>query len=200
MFAGFHHTQNYFCFFTVAFFVAAAWLMSVGGAEAATPANLQGFCSSKFPNSQYTMRRTRLGPRHFCRRSGTVGGYTMQGIHSGSVCQWQTGQRAYRQNGRAVMCAAGARTVPLRYNLPKNQRLISRNVQPRQLPVHRAAVPTAPAPRRPNLAQYCARTHHMSQPNYSLLDHRVNYSAACQMTTGRSNFRFNGSRQNPACT
>lgn len=67
---------------------------------------------------------------------------------------------------------------------------------------------------RPNLVQYCACTHYMSQANYShrlrtwvctqcsqysLVHHRVNYGAACQMTTGRTNFRFNGSPQNPVC-
>ncbi len=65
------------------------------------------YCNESFPNSAYETRAESSGVKHYCRRQGATGGFTMQPVDLAVACQISQGVSQYRVVGARVYCTAG---------------------------------------------------------------------------------------------
>ena len=82
---------------------------SAGGAAAdnaqdAGPLDLVAYCRQTFPNSMYEHRSGPTGVEHYCRQTGTTGGFTLQKADLAAACRSQQDTDSFRKSGVQVIC------------------------------------------------------------------------------------------------
>ncbi|MDH3742310.1 MAG: hypothetical protein OER56_12005, partial [Hyphomicrobiales bacterium] len=82
---------------------------SAGGAAAdaaqdAGPLDLVAYCRQAFPNSMHEHRNAPTGVEHYCRQTGTTGGFTLQKADLAAACRAQKNTDGFRKSGVQVIC------------------------------------------------------------------------------------------------
>jgi hypothetical protein len=70
----------------------------------AGPVDLAAYCRTEFPNSAYEKRFEPTGIKHYCRRPGATGGFTLQGIDLAAACRTQRNADSFLKAGNEVVC------------------------------------------------------------------------------------------------
>ncbi len=66
------------------------------------------YCNENFANSAYEKRPEPTGVKHYCRRPGATGGFTLQPVDLAVACQITQGVSQYRIAGARVFCTSGS--------------------------------------------------------------------------------------------